>query len=88
MARMLWGTMGYLWVQCGSILHIMATERSNGAPWGAPVRPIRLPRGQNATMRRIAMCMKAMQRGNAVGKDLRGRIAIAMGDVPWMNRKV
>ena len=31
------------------------------------------------------MRMKAMQRDNAIGKDLGGIIAIALGDVPWMN---
>ena len=37
-------------------------------------------------MCRITMRMKAMQRGNAIGKDLRGIIAIALGDVPRMNK--
>ena len=27
-----------------------------------------------------------MQRGNAIGKYLGGIIAIALGDVPWMNK--
>ena len=31
-----------------------------GRARGAPVRPIRLPRGQYSTMRRITMCMEAM----------------------------
>ena len=37
-------------------------------------------------MCRITMRMKAMQRGNAIGKDLGGIIAIALGDMPWMNK--
>ena len=40
-------------------------------------------------MCRITMRMKAMQRGNAIGKDLGGIIAIALADVPpkwrWQN---
>ena len=39
-------------------------------------------------MCRITMRMKAMQRGNAIGKDLGGTIAIAWGDVLWMNRNL
>ena len=39
-------------------------------------------------MCRITMRMKAMQRGNAIGKDLGGIIAIAVGDVRWMNRNL
>ena len=39
-------------------------------------------------MCRITMRMKAMQRGNAIGKDLGGIIAIAVGDVPWMNKNL
>ena len=34
------------------------------------------------------MRMKAMQRGKAIGKDRGGIIAIALGDVPWMNRNL
>ena len=29
-----------------------------------------------------------MQRGNAIGKDLGGIIAIAVGDVRWMNKNL
>ena len=29
-----------------------------------------------------------MQRGNAIGKDLGGIIAIALGDVLWMNKNL
>ena len=39
-------------------------------------------------MCRMTMCIKAMQRGNAIGKDLGGIIAIALGDVPWMNKNL
>ena len=39
-------------------------------------------------MCRITMRMKAMQRGNAIGKDLGGIIAIALGDVLWMNKNL
>ena len=37
-------------------------------------------------MCRITMRMKAMQRDNAIGKYLGGIIAIALGDMPWMNK--
>ena len=36
----------------------------------------------------ITMRVKAMQRGNAIGKNLGGIIAIAVGDVPWMNKNL
>ena len=39
-------------------------------------------------MCRITIRVKAMQRGNAIGKDLGGIITIAVGDVPWMNKNL
>ena len=34
------------------------------------------------------MCIQAMLRGNVIEKYLGGIIAIALGDVPWMNRNL
>ena len=69
----------------GSILPIMATERSKGAPRSLLCAQYAY-QGNNIRLCRFTMRMKAMQPVNVIGKDLGGIIAIALGDVPWMNR--
>ena len=60
---------------------IMAGERSNGAPGGAPVRPIPPPGRPYSSMRATGMCTKALRRGKLIGIVLGDEFTIALGDM-------
>ena len=59
----------------------MAGERSNGAPGGAPVRPIPPPGRPYSSMRATGMCTKALRRGKLIGVVLGDEFTIALGDM-------
>ena len=60
---------------------IMAGERSNGAPGGAPVRPIPPPGRPYSSIRGTGMCTKALRRGKLIGVVLGDEFTIALGDM-------
>ena len=59
---------------------IMAGERSNGAPGGAPVRPIPPTGRPYSSIRATGMCTKALRRGKLIGIVLEDEFTIALGD--------
>ena len=59
----------------------MAAERSNGAPGGAPVRPIPPPGRPYSRIRANGMCTKALRRGKLIGVVLGDEFTIALGDM-------
>ena len=65
----------------GILPSIMAAERSNGAPGGAPVRPIPPPGRPYSSIRATGMCTKALRRGKLIGIVLGDEFTIALGDM-------
>ena len=65
----------------GILPSIMAGERSNGAPGGAPVRPIPPPGRPYPSIRANGMCTKALRRGKLIGIVLGDEFTIALGDM-------
>ena len=65
----------------------MAAERSNGAPWGAPVRPIPPPGRPYSSIRGTGMCTKALRRGKLIGIVLGDEFTIALGDMGQKQQK-
>ena len=66
---------------------IMAGERSNGAPGGAPVRPIPPPGRPYSSIRATDMCTKALRRGKLIGIVLGDEFTIALGDMGQKQQK-
>ena len=65
----------------------MAAERSNGAPGGAPVRPIPPHECPNSSMLAKDMCTKDVRRETLIGAVGDGEFAIALGDMGQKQRK-
>ena len=65
----------------------MAAERSNGAPGGAPVRPIPPHECPNSSMLAKDMCIKDVRRETLIGAVGDGEFAIALGDMGQKQRK-
>ena len=72
----------------GILPSIMAGERSNGAPGGAPVRPIPPHECPYSSMLATDMCTKAVRRGKLIGVVRGDEFTIALSDVPWIYKKV
>ena len=60
---------------------IMAGERSNGAPGGAPVRPIPPHECPYSSMLAKNMCTKDVRRGKLIGAVSNDEFTIALGDM-------
>ena len=65
----------------------MAAERSNGAPGGAPVRPIPPTGRPYPSIRATGMCTKALRRGKLIGVVLGDEFTIALGDMGQKQQK-
>ena len=62
-------------------------SRSNGAPGGAPVRPILPHECPNSSMLAKNMCTKDVRRETLIGAVGDGEFAIALGDMGQKQRK-
>ena len=65
----------------------MAAERSNGAPGGAPVRPIPPHECPNSSMLATNMCTKDVRRGKLIGAVSNDDFTIALVDVGQKQQK-
>ena len=72
----------------GILPSIMAGERSNGAPGGAPVRPMPPHECPYSSMLATDMCPKAVRRGKLIGVVRGDEFTIALSDVPWIYKKL
>ena len=71
----------------GILPSIMAGERSNGAPGGAPVRPIPPHECPYSRMLVTDTCTKAVRRGKLIGAVGNDEFTIALGDMGQKQRK-
>ena len=65
----------------------MAGERSNGAPGGAPVRPIPPHKRPYSSMAAKDMCTKAVRWDKLIGAVGDGEFTIALGDMGQKQQK-
>ena len=67
-------------------------HHADGAPqwraWGPPTGPIPVPRRPYSGMMYFRMSRKAALLEESIGGFIRDEIMIAMGDVPWIYKKV
>ena len=67
-------------------------HHADGAPqwraWGPPTGPIPVPVRPYSGMRYFRMYIKAVRRPEAIGGFVGDEIVIAMGDVPWIYKKL
>ena len=71
----------------GILPSIMAAERSNGAPGGAPVRPMPPHECTYSSMLATNMCTKDVRRGKLIGAVSNDEFTIALGDVGQKQQK-
>ena len=71
----------------GILPSIMAAERSNGAPGGAPVRPIPPHECPNSSMPAKDMCTKDVRREKLIGAVGDGEFTMALGDMGQKQQK-
>ena len=71
----------------GILPSIMAAERSNGAPGGAPVRPIPPHECPYSSMLATNMCTMDVRRGKLIGAVSNDDITIALVDVGQKQQK-
>ena len=71
----------------GILPSIMAAERSNGAPGGAPVRPMPPHECPYSRMLATDMCTKDVWRRKLIGVVLGDDFTIALGDMGQKQRK-
>ena len=67
-------------------------HHGDGAPqwraWGPPTGPIPVPVRPYSGMRYIRMYIKAERRAKSIGGFIRDEMMIAMGDMPWIYKKL
>ena len=67
-------------------------HHGDGAPqwraWGPPTGPIPVPGRPYLGMMYFRMYITVVQRAESIGVFIRDEMMIAMGDVPWIYKKV
>ena len=76
----------------GEIMVSSFFHHGDGAPqwraWGPPTGPIPVPVRPYSGMRYFRMYINAVRHAEAIGVFVGDEIVIAMGDVPWIYKKV